>query len=52
MSVTITVGQIIVWVIVGVLAGSLAGMIVKRRREGFGRFNNLIIGLEIGRAHV
>ncbi|MFQ5754780.1 MAG: GlsB/YeaQ/YmgE family stress response membrane protein [Acidiferrobacterales bacterium] len=45
MSVTITVGQIIVWVIVGALAGSLAGMIVKRRREGFGRFNNLIVGL-------
>ena len=34
-----------VWVIVGMLAGSLAGAVVKRAKEGFGRYANLGIGL-------
>ena len=35
----------ITWLIVGALAGSLAGMVVKRRKEGFGHLLNLGIGL-------
>jgi len=41
----ITFIQIIVWLIVGALAGSLVGTVVKRSREGFGRWTNLGIGL-------
>ena len=40
-----TAKEIIVWLIVGGLAGSLVGMIVKRKKEGFGSFVNLGIGL-------
>lgn len=42
---SISLQQIIVWLIVGAIAGSLAGMIVKRSKQGFGRFANLGIGL-------
>ena len=31
--------------IIGLLAGSLAGLLVKRKREGFGWITNLIFGL-------
>jgi uncharacterized membrane protein YeaQ/YmgE (transglycosylase-associated protein family) len=41
----ITIGNVIGWLVAGILAGSLAGMLVKRSREGFGRFGNLVIGL-------
>jgi uncharacterized membrane protein YeaQ/YmgE (transglycosylase-associated protein family) len=41
----INADQVITWLIVGALAGSFAGMLVKRRREGFGRLTNLGIGL-------
>ena len=41
----ITWEVIVVWLIVGALAGSLAGMVVKRSKEGFGRFANIGIGL-------
>ena len=41
----VTIGQIIVWIIVGALAGSLTGMVVRRSRQGFGRWTNLGIGL-------
>jgi uncharacterized membrane protein YeaQ/YmgE (transglycosylase-associated protein family) len=41
----ITVAEVVTWLIVGVLAGSLTGMIVKRRKEGFGHLANLGIGL-------
>ncbi len=41
----ITFIQIIVWLIVGALAGSLVGRVVKRSREGFGRWTNLGVGL-------
>jgi uncharacterized membrane protein YeaQ/YmgE (transglycosylase-associated protein family) len=37
--------DIIMWLIVGALAGSLAGFIVKRKKEGYGRFTNIGIGL-------
>lgn len=41
----ITIGRIIGWVVAGMLAGSVAGILVKRRREGFGRWSNLGLGL-------
>ncbi|MDX1644702.1 MAG: GlsB/YeaQ/YmgE family stress response membrane protein [Thermoanaerobaculia bacterium] len=36
---------VITWLIVGGLAGFLAGMLVKRRRRGYGPLANLGIGL-------
>ena len=39
---------IIGWLIGGALAGSFVGLIVKRKKEGFGRFLNLAIGLAGG----
>ena len=36
--------QVIVWLVVGALAGYLTGIVVKRK-EGFGHFTNLGIGL-------
>lgn len=41
----ITADEVIAWLIVGALAGSLAGMLVKRRKEGFGYLVNLGVGL-------
>jgi uncharacterized membrane protein YeaQ/YmgE (transglycosylase-associated protein family) len=41
----ITLAKVIVWLIVGGLAGSFAGMLVKRTKEGFGRWTNFGIGL-------
>ncbi len=41
----ITFVQIIVWLIIGALAGSLVGTVIKRTREGFGRWTNLGVGL-------
>ncbi len=41
----ITVDDVITWLIVGALAGWLAGMLVKRRKQGFGHLANLGIGL-------
>ncbi len=41
----ITTTELAVWIVVGALAGSLAGMVVRRRKEGFGRWGNLGVGL-------
>ena len=41
----ITLADLLVWVVVGMIAGSLAGVVVKRKKEGFGRYMNLGIGL-------
>ncbi len=41
----ITVDDVVTWLIVGAVAGWLAGMLVKRRKAGFGRTLNLGIGL-------
>ena len=41
----ITFDEVITWLIVGALAGWLAGMLVKRRRAGFGHVLNLGVGL-------
>ncbi len=37
--------DVIVWLIVGAVAGSLVGFIVRRKKEGYGRFTNIGIGL-------
>lgn len=42
---TFTWGELLVWLLVGALSGSLAGLVVKRRKEGFGRLRNLGVGL-------
>ena len=41
----ITISELVVWLVVGALAGSLAGMVVTRKKGGFGRYVNLGIGL-------
>ena len=41
----ISIDQLIVWFVIGAIAGSLAGLIVKRTKEGYGRFGNLGVGL-------
>ena len=41
----ITLTDLLVWVVVGMIAGSLAGIVVKRKKGGFGRYGNLGIGL-------
>jgi len=40
-----TLGEFVVWLIVGGLAGSLAGRIVTFKKEGLGRWTNLGVGL-------
>lgn len=40
-----TIGELVVWLIVGALSGSLAAMLVTRRREGLGRWRNVGVGL-------
>ena len=42
---SITIDQLAAWLIVGALAGSLAGLIVTRKKEGFGYGLNLAVGL-------
>jgi len=41
----VTIEEFLVWIVVGMLAGSLAGLVVKRRKEGFGRLVNLGVGM-------
>ncbi len=43
--ITMSAGQIFVWIIIGGLAGAIAGMIVKCRKRGFGIITNILIGL-------
>jgi uncharacterized membrane protein YeaQ/YmgE (transglycosylase-associated protein family) len=39
------IGQIIVWIIVGGFAGTLAGRAVTLKKEGLGRWTNLLVGI-------
>ncbi len=41
----LTVGQLIVWLVVGGLAGNLVGRLVTFKREGLGRWTNLGVGM-------
>lgn len=40
-----TVGEIIVWLIVGALAGTLAGRLMTFSKRGFGFWSNMCIGM-------
>ncbi|MCJ7526699.1 MAG: GlsB/YeaQ/YmgE family stress response membrane protein [Methyloceanibacter sp.] len=42
---SISLAQLVVWLIVGALAGALAGMVVTGKREGLGRWPGLAVGL-------
>lgn len=42
---TINIGQLLIWLIVGALAGSVAGVIFTGRRRGYGHAANILIGL-------
>ena len=39
------IGQIIVWIIVGGFAGTLAGRAVTLKKQGLGRWTNLLVGM-------
>lgn len=41
---TITLGQILAWLIVGALVGMLVGRLVKHRKRGFGWTQNMALG--------
>lgn len=41
----LTLGEFVVWLIVGSLAGTLAGRLVTFKKEGFGRWINLAVGM-------
>jgi uncharacterized membrane protein YeaQ/YmgE (transglycosylase-associated protein family) len=40
-----SVGQVIVWIVIGLIGGTLAGILIKGDRHGFGTMNNLGLGL-------
>jgi uncharacterized membrane protein YeaQ/YmgE (transglycosylase-associated protein family) len=39
------IGQIIVWIVVGGFAGTLAGRAVTLKKQGLGRWTNLVVGM-------
>lgn len=41
----ITLSEFVAWLIVGALAGTAVGYVVKWKKQGFGRWTNLGIGL-------
>lgn len=41
----IFLGKLLVWALVGWFIGSLAGQLATRKREGYGRWANLFIGM-------
>lgn len=41
----ITISELIVWLIVGGFAGSVTGALLKRKKEGYGRLRNLLVGM-------
>jgi uncharacterized membrane protein YeaQ/YmgE (transglycosylase-associated protein family) len=40
-----SIGQFIVWIIVGGLAGTLAGRVATFKKEGLGRWMNFLVGI-------
>ena len=42
---TVSWGQVLVWIIVGIAGGSLAGLLAKGEKRGFGIWKNLALGL-------
>lgn len=45
MNIPFDLASIVTWLIVGLLAGSVTGVLVTRKKPGFGLFRNLVIGL-------
>jgi uncharacterized membrane protein YeaQ/YmgE (transglycosylase-associated protein family) len=43
--VSISISQLIVWLVIGAIAGNLAGVLLKGRKKGFGAWTNIGIGL-------
>ena len=41
----LSLGEFLVWLIVGALAGSLAGRVVNLKKEGFGTWINIGVGM-------
>ena len=41
----LSIEKVTIWILVGLAAGSIASAMVTRRKEGFGRFGNLVVGL-------
>ena len=41
----ITIGELMIWIIVGGFAGSVVGAVVKGKKEGYGKWKNFGIGL-------
>ena len=41
----LTIGQFVVWLVVGSLAGTLAGRLVTFKKEGLGRWTNIGVGM-------
>jgi uncharacterized membrane protein YeaQ/YmgE (transglycosylase-associated protein family) len=41
----ITLGEVIVWVVIGALAGSAVAAIVTRSAKGFGVMRNIVLGM-------
>ena len=42
---TVTFGEILIWLIVGGLTGSFVGMLATRSKKGFGHITNLGLGV-------
>jgi uncharacterized membrane protein YeaQ/YmgE (transglycosylase-associated protein family) len=40
-----SIGQVVVWIIVGGFAGTLAGRVVTLKKEGLGRWMNFLVGI-------
>jgi uncharacterized membrane protein YeaQ/YmgE (transglycosylase-associated protein family) len=41
----VSIGQVIVWILVGGFAGALAGRVVTLKKEGLGRWMNFLVGI-------
>ena len=40
-----SLGELIVWIVMGLVGGSLAGLVITRERKGFGLVRNMGLGL-------
>jgi uncharacterized membrane protein YeaQ/YmgE (transglycosylase-associated protein family) len=41
----ISIGELIIWIIVGGFAGSVVGAVAKGKKQGYGKWKNFAIGL-------
>lgn len=42
---SMTIGQFLVWIVIGAISGTLAGVAVTRSKQGFGLPGNLLLGM-------